>query len=334
MAKSTRTHTRLFQFHLSRLTMPDLFLRRALIKTVVHTSLILAALASTPALRAQTCSNIPEAGTESMSVQVTIDGTSNTVTDGMMVPANTVLRIDSVATATGTCTGMAWFCSGGCTCAPTGYVYNRNINHTKAWVDISTSSYLNGAYTVGYVWGTTTDLNVLDTHSSDSTGPNYLWMPYPGSYQIHVQATINGTPCSLTPYETEDVIITVHAGERDGATDFGETSCPNRVGKPINVTTGNMYVQQTDYRLPGLGEGLELTRTFNSKSQRDGIFGYGWTSTYEESLNIYGASVLRLNLPDGRAVYFARSSPTAAYLPAQPRDFHGARQVPAISMMC
>ena len=84
-----------------------------------------------------------------------------------------------------------------------------------------------------------------------------------------------------------------------------------------------MYIKQTDYRLPGFGEGLEVTRTYNSKMQRAGIFGYGWSSAFDESINAYGTTFLRLNLADGRGVYLGRSSTSAPYVPKQPLDFYG-----------
>jgi hypothetical protein len=105
----------------------------------------------------------------------------------------------------------------------------------------------------------------------------------------------------MAPYETEEKIITIRVGDNDDATNFGDTSCPSKVAKPINVTNGNMYLQQTDYRLPGFGGGLEITRTFNSKMQRAGLFGFGWSSFLDESINAHDTNFLRLNLADGRA---------------------------------
>jgi Domain of unknown function (DUF6531) len=114
---------------------------------------------------------------------------------------------------------------------------------------------------VGNVWGLYPDMHVLDTHSADTTGPAFLWLYYTGSYKLHIFANIN-TPCDLTPSLTEELTITINVGDDDGATDFGATSCNSNIGKPVSVTNGNVYLQQTDYRLPGVGEGLEITRTF------------------------------------------------------------------------
>ncbi len=286
--------------------------RRALFLIAVKQAiLLLFVLSLAPTAQAQSCENIPTSGTESISAQISINATGTAVTDGMVIAPYTQLRIDSIATAFGSCTGMAWSCSGGCSCQPTGYVYQRNINHTNVWVDVSTNQSLNGTYSIGKVWGVGSNQNVLDTQLASSTGPNYYTPPYAGTYEIHVQGIINGTPCNLTPYETEIVTITVHVGE--GPTSLGATECnnevgPSSVGEPINVTNGNMYIQQTDYRLPGFGDGLEIARTYNSKRQVDGLFGYGWTSILDESIHTYGTKLLRVTLADGATVYLARAN--------------------------
>ena len=55
--------------------------------------------------------------------------------------------------------------------------------------------------------------------------------------------------------------------------------------QPINLTNGNTYVQESDVRLPGLGGGLTLQRTWNSmwpailSGFQTGMFGPNWRST-------------------------------------------------------
>ena len=64
--------------------------------------------------------------------------------------------------------------------------------------------------------------------------------------------------------------------------------CPTCNGaeavQPIDLATGNTYVRQTDVALPGLGGGLNLTRTWNSASATggSGMFGRGWKPNFEE----------------------------------------------------
>jgi RHS repeat-associated protein len=86
----------------------------------------------------------------------------------------------------------------------------------------------------------------------------------------------------------------------------GVTSCNSRRGSPVNVTSGNMYVQQNDFQLPGVGFAVGVMRTYNSDSQVVGLFGRGWSSQYDESIFSYDASLARFNQGDGRAVYFGK----------------------------
>lgn len=287
-------------------------------------SLFVFVLAAPATLQGQTCDSVPHPGTESVSAHITRKDTNVTVTDGMVVPSWTVLQIDSVASAYGSCTGMAWTDTNPSTCAPDGYTWYRVPNHTQVSVEISSGTELLG-FIVGIVWGTGgADQHVLNTESSDTTGPNTMYAAWKGTYKFHIYANINA-PCNMAPYETEEKIITIHVGDSDSnnAPNLGNTSCNSGVGGPVNVTNGNMYLQQTDYRLPGFGGGLEITRTYNSQMQRAGLFGFGWSSFLDESINAYDANFLRLNLADGRAVYLARQATTEPYLPFQPGALRG-----------
>jgi YD repeat-containing protein len=69
--------------------------------------------------------------------------------------------------------------------------------------------------------------------------------------------------------------------------------CPKRpgvAGSPISLASGDTYIEQVDVRLPGLGGGLNLTRTWNSiwppllALYSNGMFGPNWRSTYEEQI--------------------------------------------------
>lgn len=113
--------------------------------------------------------------------------------------------------------------------------------------------------------------------------------------------------CTETP-------VTLYVFATDGAENAGAASCNSRAGEPVNVAGGNMYVQQTD-----LDAFLKLTRTYNSAAAGQiGLFGRGWASPWGESVTAYQNGLYRLNLADGRAVYFAGQGGT--YTPVQ-NDF-------------
>lgn len=74
-------------------------------------------------------------------------------------------------------------------------------------------------------------------------------------------------------------------------------SCPpdppchcNTAAQPIALATGETFIDQVDIKIPGLGGGLSLTRTWDStwspslSAFQTGIFGPNWRSTYEERI--------------------------------------------------
>ena len=87
-------------------------------------------------------------------------------------------------------------------------------------------------------------------------------------------------------------------------------------GAPINLTSGNTYIQEQDIQVPGLGGGLALQRTWNSiwplgtNGFQSGMFGLNWRSTYEES--VFAGSGTATNYmvyerADGSLWYFSGS---------------------------
>lgn len=66
---------------------------------------------------------------------------------------------------------------------------------------------------------------------------------------------------------------------------------------PINLSSGNTYIIESDISVPGLGGGLKLTRTWNSmfpamQNTYSTMFGINWRSTYEERLIFYSSDLL------------------------------------------
>lgn len=119
----------------------------------------------------------------------------------------------------------------------------------------------------------------------------------------------------------------------DGVPDFeviGYTQCPTHVcetcnkakaGNPIDLATGNTYITQNDIRLPGLGGGLTLSRTWNSISRSDlpsaGMFGSSWGSTYEEYLYIGDDHTIAYARGDGSVWSFVLGA-SGTFSPAPP----------------
>ncbi|MEX0799412.1 MAG: DUF6531 domain-containing protein, partial [Bacteriovoracaceae bacterium] len=52
----------------------------------------------------------------------------------------------------------------------------------------------------------------------------------------------------------------------------------------VNLKNGNFYISYTDIVVNGVGQKMEMTRTYNSKSTSVGWFGFGWGNVYETKL--------------------------------------------------
>jgi YD repeat-containing protein len=85
-------------------------------------------------------------------------------------------------------------------------------------------------------------------------------------------------------------------------------------GHPINLTTGNTFITESDVSVPGLGGGLQLSRKWNSMlpSEQNSYafaFGQNWRSNFEERiLTAVGDGYLRYARSDGGVWYFGVAS--------------------------
>ncbi|MDR3573227.1 MAG: DUF6531 domain-containing protein [Anaerolineaceae bacterium] len=77
------------------------------------------------------------------------------------------------------------------------------------------------------------------------------------------------------------------------------------VQNPTSLTTGDVYIEQTDVSVPGLAGGVNLRRTWNSLWPAKealysiGMFGPNWRSTYEERIFVSSDNYLKYSRQDG-----------------------------------
>ena len=72
---------------------------------------------------------------------------------------------------------------------------------------------------------------------------------------------------------------------------------------PVDCASGDYTETFTDVSVPGRGPGLDLSRTYNSLSaSTEGIFGYGWTSSYESNLAVNMDGSITVTEADGSQV--------------------------------
>jgi len=74
-------------------------------------------------------------------------------------------------------------------------------------------------------------------------------------------------------------------------------------GNPINTATGNKYQIETDLNLVSIGLPMAFKRYYNSQSDFDGPFGFGWTTTFSERL-IQETGKIILRQANGAHIHF------------------------------
>src|SRR5258708_3452180 len=88
--------------------------------------------------------------------------------------------------------------------------------------------------------------------------------------------------------------------------------CPT-VGLPVSVSSGSVFLDQTDAILPGVGSGIQIVRSYNSLEAVDGskagLFGLGWTYSYEKSLSFPSSGQIMLREGNGVPLYFQNGQP-------------------------
>lgn len=90
-------------------------------------------------------------------------------------------------------------------------------------------------------------------------------------------------------------------------------TCPS-ANKPIALSTGNTYINETDISIPGLGGGLSLSRTWNSTwpasqiTNQIGWFGTRWKSNFDEKVFLDSDHFVKYMRSDGSFWAFGLNS--------------------------
>jgi RHS repeat-associated protein len=108
------------------------------------------------------------------------------------------------------------------------------------------------------------------------------------------------------------------AGSTPEQTQGGGNSATNHTppcaGAPVNCESGNEWETDTDVTVPGLGEHLDLNRTYNSDADTLGIFGAGWSSSYAMSAAVTPTTSTMVTQGNGSTVTFYTNG-TGAFVP-------------------
>ena len=172
-------------------------------------------------------------------------------------------------------------------------------------------AYLAGSYAC-YVTGPTSTILLSGTNTTQSPMTAQVKV-YADPYQdpgITSSFVVNPTGQAATPPNQPDA----------PCADCGSG------GNPINFTTGDTWITQQDYSIPGLGGGLSLTRTWNSlwplmlPVQQVGLFGDSWTSNLEERIQALSGGVVQYWKGAGSRLFYLYNSGTGTYSLTAPSD--------------
>ena len=73
----------------------------------------------------------------------------------------------------------------------------------------------------------------------------------------------------------------------------------------VNTTALSLLVSDTDFAYSGLGPQMSMTRTYNSNNTQPGMFGPGWTFSYDEDVSDSPCATTPAVLHQGDGAYLS-----------------------------
>jgi RHS repeat-associated protein len=126
-----------------------------------------------------------------------------------------------------------------------------------------------------------------------STVPDY-WSPYEKVYLTNLDPTYPAAPPEEQSFGPPENCPCRHM--------------PTSASKAgVNTLTGNWSTTQTDATLAGPGPAFNLSRTYNSKNTRTGLFGPGWSTVYDESASLLASGDVEVTVSDGARLVFKKN---------------------------
>jgi YD repeat-containing protein len=118
------------------------------------------------------------------------------------------------------------------------------------------------------------------------------------------------------PYLIQCTVMTSNCAPPDAGPETCTGRCADSVaGKPISLASGNTFIVETDIKIPGLGGGLSLVRTWNSlwpatqSAFQVGLFGPNWRSNFEERVFVGSDNYMKYARGDGSFWSFGAGGP-------------------------
>jgi len=160
-------------------------------------------------------------------------------------------------------------------------------------------------------------------YSNDNDPINRRVTVYVGNEAVYAESylPINGTIEIPHDFSGEEGFIAVRASK--SCKEIGDTyektyyiepedSCPVKVGKPVSLSSGNVYLSDTDFALKGIVP-ITFTRYYDSAELNRRGFGQSWGHTYDTRIVSFGLNTYRLITPDGSDVYYVDNEGDRVY---------------------
>lgn len=103
--------------------------------------------------------------------------------------------------------------------------------------------------------------------------------------------TLGTAPAFAAHFPWDQAHDTFRPDPGDDDNDPGDDSCPpntccldSRGASPVELASGNFVYSLRTVRIGGLGPEIDFTLTYNSRDNRQGPFGHGWTHQYDQRL--------------------------------------------------
>jgi YD repeat-containing protein len=218
---------------------------------------------------------------------------------------------------TNTCTGSAFFAVYATQGSISGHV--TNADGTPAVGATVTATWNNyAACQSGVSYYAQTDSTGFYTFKPTWTSNNWgLPLFASGPWPVGTGSPLSSV-YNVSPDGCGTVANTTVSSSQMSTVNFGPSGpnpstqqCP-AVGKPASVSTGNLFFGEKDGVIPGLAA-LSFVRTYNSLEVVDGsqagLFGIGWTHSYEKSLSFPAPGQIMLREGNGVPLYFQNGQP-------------------------
>src|ERR1700722_12318742 len=151
----------------------------------------------------------------------------------------------------------------------------------------------------------------LSSGAAAQTGSNCVSPFICGQYSLWNATCIPSLPptafnCSGFFFTTYCQVLNANCPAAAGPQETGCGPCSKgHASGPISLASGNTYIEENDVKLPGLGGGLTLLRTWNSvwpstqTALQIGIFGPNWRSNFEERIFVGADRYMKYARGDG-----------------------------------